>query len=115
MIAVIFEAIPAEGKSDEYLDTAANLRPVLEKIEGFLSIERYQSIASHGKVLSLSFWKDEDSVTAWRKTELHRQAQQAGRASIFTDYRLRVATVQRDYSMNERDQVPDDSKEIHDK
>lgn len=113
MIAVIFEAIPAEGKWDEYLDTAVQLRPLLERIEGFISIERYQSIASPGKVLSLSFWKDEGSVSAWRNTELHRQAQHTGRTSIFTDYRLRVASVQRDYGMNDREQVPNDSKEIH--
>ncbi len=114
MIAVIFEAIPAEGKWDEYLGTAAQLRPLLERIEGFISIERYQSITNPDKMLSLSFWKDEDSVRVWRNTELHRQAQHAGRTSIFTDYRLRVAAVQRDYGMNDRQQAPNDSKEIHD-
>ena len=113
MIAVIFEAIPAEGKWNRYLDMAATLRPELNKIEGFISIERFQSITNPEKVLSLSFWKDEESVTQWRNVELHRDAQTKGRNSIFSDYRLRVASVVRDYGMNERAQAPADSKTIH--
>jgi heme-degrading monooxygenase HmoA len=113
MIAVIFEAIPAEGKWNGYLDMAATLRPELNKIEGFISIERFQSITNPEKVLSLSFWKDEESVTQWRNVELHRDAQTKGRNSIFSDYRLRVASVVRDYGMNERAQAPADSKIIH--
>jgi len=113
MIAVIFEVIPAEGKLNEYFDIAAMLRPGLDKIEGFISIERFQSITNPEKVLSLSFWKDEESVTQWRNVELHRDAQTKGRKSIFADYRLRVATVMRDYGMNERTQAPADSKTIH--
>lgn len=113
MIAVIFEAIPAEGKWNGYLDMAATLRPELDKIEGFISIERFQSITNPEKVLSLSFWKDEESVTQWRNVELHRDAQTKGRNSIFSDYRLRVASVVRDYGMNERAQAPADSKTIH--
>lgn len=115
MVAVIFEAIPAEGKWEEYLDIAATLRPELDKIEGFISIERFQSIANPGKVLSLSFWKDEASVAQWRNLELHRQAQQNGRTSVFDDYRLRVASVLRDYGLHERTEAPADSKNIHDK
>lgn len=114
MIAVIFEAIPAEGRWETYLDIATQLRPELEKIEGFISIERFQSVADPRKILSLSFWKDEASVVQWRNVELHRQAQQTGRRIIFVDYRLRVAEVIRDYGMKERDQAPDDSKNIHD-
>ena len=113
MIAVIFEAEPAEGKWDEYLDIAAGLRPALSKIEGFISIERFQSINNPEKVLSLSFWKDESSIEKWRNVELHRQAQQSGRASVFEDYRLRIATVIRDYGMTEREQAPADSKLIN--
>jgi heme-degrading monooxygenase HmoA len=114
MIAVIFEAFPAEGKWDEYLDMAAQLRPELSRIDGFISIERFQSITDSGKVLSLSFWKDEESVAQWRNTKLHREVQEAGRRSIFKDYRLRVARVQRDYGMKNREEVPEDSKQIHD-
>ena len=115
MTAVIFEAFPAEGKWDEYLDIAAQLRPELNKIEGFISIERFQSIADPQKVLSLSFWQNEEAVIQWRNIELHRQAQTAGRESVFKDYRLRVANVLRDYVMNNRTEAPLDSKTIHDK
>jgi heme-degrading monooxygenase HmoA len=113
MIAVIFEAFPAEGKWDEYMNIAAQLRPELSKIDGFISIERFQSIADPGKVLSLSFWKNEESVAQWRNIELHRQAQAKGRDSVFRDYRLRVANVLRDYGMNERAEAPVDSKQVH--
>ncbi len=113
MIAVIFEVIPAEGKRDEYLDLAASLKPELSKIEGFISIERFQSLTNPRKILSLSFWKDESSIAEWRNLEPHRTAQKEGRRSIFEDYRLRIAEVSRDYGMNEREQAPDDSKEIH--
>jgi heme-degrading monooxygenase HmoA len=113
MIAVIFEAIPAKGKWEEYIDIASKLRPELDKIDGFISVERFQSINNPGKVLSLSFWKDEESVKTWRNIEMHRMAQEQGRKSIFDDYRLRVAAVIRDYGMNEREQAPSDSKSVH--
>ena len=113
MIAVIFEVFPAEGKREDYFDIAARLRPELEKIEGFISIERFQSVSDPNKVLSLSFWKDENSIQQWRNLEVHRQAQAEGRKTIFENYRLRVANVNRDYGMNEREQAPADSKLIH--
>lgn len=113
MIAVIFEAFPATGKWDEYLDIAASLRPELSKIAGFVSIERFQSISHPEKVLSLSFWKDEESIRQWRNLELHRVAQTQGRNSIFDDYRLRIAQVHRDYGLSDREQAPDDSKITH--
>ncbi|HEU0109642.1 MAG TPA: antibiotic biosynthesis monooxygenase [Flavisolibacter sp.] len=113
MVAVLFEAFPAKGKWDEYMDIAAKLRPELNQIEGFISIERFQSVHNPQKVLSLSFWKDEESIRQWRNIELHRIAQKEGRSSIFDNYRLRVATVQRDYGMTEREQAPGDSKTIH--
>jgi heme-degrading monooxygenase HmoA len=115
MIAVIFEAFPREGKWDEYLDIAASLRPELNKMEGFISIERFQSMTNKEKVLSLSFWKDEQSVAQWRNVELHRQAQANGRDRIFNDYRLRVAHVLRDYTMMERKEAPADSINFHKK
>lgn len=110
MIAVIFEVLPAEGRKQAYLDIAAELKPELEKIDGFLSIERFQSLASEGKILSLSFWRDEAAVRAWRTLEHHRSAQKAGRAGILRDYRLRVANVVRDYGMTERAEAPADSR-----
>lgn len=113
MVAVIFEVFPAKGKWDEYFDKAAELKPELSKIEGFISIERFQSVSTPGKVLSLSFWKDESSVAQWRNVEQHREAQTTGRTSIFDDYRLRVVSVIRDYSMTEREQAPTDSNIIH--
>jgi heme-degrading monooxygenase HmoA len=110
MIAVIFEVWPADGRKQTYLDIAASLKPELEKIDGFLSIERFQSLADDKKLLSLSFWRDEAAVKAWRNVEHHRQAQQAGRGGVLRDYRLRVASVMRDYGMNERDEAPADSR-----
>ena len=114
MVAVIFEVIPAEGKRDEYFALAEKLRPELNKIAGFISIERFESIGQPGKILSLSFWDDEESVAQWRNIEMHRHAQQKGRRFVFNDYRLRVAHVARDYGMNDRAQVPNDSKHFHD-
>lgn len=109
MIAVIFESQPHPGKKDAYLGAAAGLRAQLEKIDGFLSIERFESLTQPGKLLALSFWRDEEAVRQWRNVEAHRRIQISSRQSIFADYRLRVAQVVRDYGMNERDQVPEDS------
>ena len=114
MIAVIFEVIPAPGRKKEYLNIAANLRTDLEEIDGFISIERFASLTNDGKILSLSFWRDEDAVQQWRRLEQHRYAQSRGRDEVFADYRLRVANVVRDYGMFERDQAPSDSRELHD-
>jgi heme-degrading monooxygenase HmoA len=113
VIAVIFEARPAEGRGADYLDTAAALKPLLQQIDGFVSIERFQSLSEPGKLLSLSFWRDEAAVAQWRKLEAHRSAQQAGRAGVFADYRLRVAQVLRDYGMEDREQAPRDSRDTH--
>jgi heme-degrading monooxygenase HmoA len=110
VIAVIFEGMAQDDRKDAYLDVAARLRPLLQDIDGFISIERFQSLTTPGKILSLSFWRDEAAVRQWRNLAQHRQAQRAGRQSIFQDYRLRVAHVLRDYSMNERAQAPEDSR-----
>ena len=114
MIAVIFEVVPAPGRKREYLDLAEKLRPQLEKLDGFISIERFESLTNKGKMLSLSIWRDEEAVKRWRQFEGHRLAQAKGRAGIFADYRLRVASVIRDYGMFEREQVPADSRAVHD-
>ncbi|MEI6299963.1 MAG: antibiotic biosynthesis monooxygenase [Betaproteobacteria bacterium] len=113
MIAVIFEVVPAAGRKQDYLDIAASLRPELEKIDGFISVERFASLSNEGKILSLSFFRDEAAVIAWRNLEAHRGAQARGRGGVFADYRLRVASVMRDYGMNEREQAPADSRERH--
>ena len=113
MIAVIFEGCPADGHKQEYLDIAASLRPLLNEIDGFISIERFESIYEPGKLLSLSFWRDEQAVEAWRTLEAHRAAQVKGRAEVFQDYRLRVAAVLRDYGMVDREQAPLDSQMVH--
>jgi len=113
MIAVIFEVTPAEGRSDDYLDAAAHLKPLLAEMDGFISIERFQSLTQPGKILSLSIWRDEDAVKQWRNVEAHRKVQAAGRAGIFSDYRLRVAQVLRDYGMNDREEAPADSRAAH--
>lgn len=108
MIAVIFEVSPAEGRREDYFDLAKTLRPELEKIDGFVSIERFGSLAEEGKILSLSFWRDEEAVKRWRTQLEHKAAQAQGRGGIFKDYRLRVASVIRDYGMFEREQKPKD-------
>ncbi len=113
MIAVIFEVEIEPGKQGDYLDIAANLRPLLDGIDGFISIERFQSLTTPGKLLSLSFWRDEAALETWRNLEPHRAAQLLGRAEIFHDYRLRIAGVIRDYGMHEREQAPADSRLIH--
>ncbi|WP_018146182.1 antibiotic biosynthesis monooxygenase [Thioalkalivibrio sp. AKL6] len=113
MIAVIFEVEPHAERKQDYLDTAASLREHLKDVDGFLSIERFESLSQPGKVLSLSFWRDEAAVREWRNLEEHRQVQAAGRGGIFADYRLRVAEVVRDYGMHDRDQAPDDSRSAH--
>lgn len=113
MIAVIFEVIPNEGKKEEYLNIAASLRPELDHIDGFISIERFQSFSDPDKVLSLSFWRDEESIQQWRNLEMHRHAQAKGRNEVFKDYHLRIATVIRDYGMFERKETPEDSSSYH--
>jgi heme-degrading monooxygenase HmoA len=113
MIAVIFEVEPKAGRRQDYLDIAAALRPRLEAIAGFVSIERFESLTTPGKLLSLSFWRDEAAVAAWRGLEAHRRAQAAGRSEVFADYRLRVAAVLRDYGMAERAQAPADSRTVN--
>lgn len=115
MIAVIFEAVPHEGKMQEYMDIAKQLRPELEKIDGFISIERFQSFSDPAKVLSLSFWKDEESIREWRSLEMHRFAQTKGRNDVFQDYHLRIAEVSRDYGMSDRREAPLDSKLFHER
>jgi heme-degrading monooxygenase HmoA len=113
MIAVIFEVTPNPGKEKAYLDAAAALRPTLEKMDGFISVERFRSIVSPDKIVSLSFWRDEEAVQRWRNVEAHRAIQAEGRKTIFADYRLRIAHVIRDYGLNDRAQAPDDSRRVH--
>jgi heme-degrading monooxygenase HmoA len=109
MIAVIFEVLPLPGHAQHYFDIAARLRPQLDATDGFISVERFESLTTPGRYLSLSFWRDEDAVRRWRNTHAHRGAQQSGRSEHFADYRIRVAAVVRDYGMTERAQAPDDS------
>ena len=110
MLAVIFEVYPsAEGKA-EYLQIAAELRGFLQDREGFISIERFQSLSEEGKILSLSFWRDEEAVQDWRVLLEHRAAQQKGTQSLFRSYRIRVAEVIRDYTGTDRNEAPEDSK-----
>lgn len=113
MIAVIFEFTPAAGRFPEYLQLVEQLRPELEKAEGFVSLERFESITAPGKYVSLQFWKDEASVRKWRNLQLHREAQKKGRAGIFASYRLRIAGVMRDYTLEARAQAPADSVAVH--
>ena len=113
MIAVIFEVWPDPDHRSAYFDLAGALKPQLEQIDGFISVERFESLTDKGKVLSLSFWRDEDAVARWRNLAEHRAAQAKGRGGIFRDYRLRIASVARDYGMKERAEAPKDSRERH--
>jgi len=113
MIAVIFEVEPDPARQHEYLATAQALRAALEGIDGFLAVERFESLTQPGRLLSLSFWRDEAAVQRWRTLEAHQAAQAAGREGMFRDYRLRVAHVVRDYGMQQREQAPPDSRAVH--
>ena len=113
MIAVIFEVWPAEGHHRDYLEIAASLRDDLGSIEGFISVERFQSQTDPTKLLSLSFWRDEEAVKRWRQHPRHREGQQRGRGEVFADYRLRVAAVLRDYGITNRTEAPDNSRAVH--
>ena len=113
MIAVIFEVWPKPAQKSTYLSIAESLAPLLRKVDGFISIERFESLTVEGKILSLSFWRDEKAVEDWRRLDSHRAAQAKGRAEIFDDYRLRIAAVVRDYGMSDRDQAPADSRSYH--
>jgi heme-degrading monooxygenase HmoA len=113
MIAVIFEVLPGDGKRADYLGAAADLGPLLAGADGFISVERFESLTVPGKLLSLSFWRDENAVRAWREAAEHRRAQHLGRSSIFAGYRLRVAEVVRDYGLHDRGEAPSDSRALH--
>ena len=113
MIAVIFEVWPTPGEKPHYLDLAAALRKDLAMIDGFISVERFQSLTDPGKILSLSFFADEPAVERWRNRPAHRSTQSKGRAGVFADYRLRVAAVLRDYGLNDRTEAPSDSLKVH--
>lgn len=113
MIAVIFELTPAPGQAEAYFRMGAALKAEVEKFDGFISIERFESVTQPGKFVSLSFWRDEQAVRNWRNVQGHRAAQARGRGEVFSDYRLRVAQVIRDYGMNERGEAPDDSRAAH--
>jgi heme-degrading monooxygenase HmoA len=113
MIAIIFEVWPAEGNEQRYFDLAAQLKAELETMDGFISVERFRSLTEPGKFLSLSIWRDEASVQRWRNLESHRAAQAEGRGGVFANYRLRVASIIRDYGLNERAEAPPDSRGVH--
>ena len=113
MIAVIFEVWPKPEHRQTYFDLAADLKPILQTIDGFISVERFESLTEKGKLLSLSFWRDEASVKNWRNQAAHRDSQAAGRGGVFADYRLRIASVVRDYGMAERTEAPADSRAFH--
>ena len=111
MYAVIFEVWPTKNGKDEYLQIASKLKDFLQNREGFISIERFQSLSDENKLLSLSFWEDEKSIEIWRNMFEHRIAQDKGNASVFKDHRIRVANVLRDYTKEKREQAPKDSNE----
>lgn len=113
MIAIIFEVETVDGRQDDYLDVAAAMRPLVKEVDGFISVERFESLSNPGKLLSLSYFRDEEAVERWRQLAAHRSAQAKGRGGIFKDYRLKVAHVMRDYGMFDRHEAPDDSRAAH--
>lgn len=113
MIAVIFEFTPAKGRFPQYMTLVEELKADLAKADGFISLERFESITNPGKFVSLQFWRDDESVRKWRNVQKHREAQAQGRGGIFSSYRLRIASVIRDYEMDKRQQAPEDSRRVH--
>lgn len=113
MVSVIFEVWPHPQHKQGYLNWAAELKDELLQMDGFISIERFQSLTDPDKLLSLQFWRDDACLTAWRNLHAHRAAQAEGRRAMFKDYRLRIAEVTRDYGLKERDQAPADSRQAH--
>jgi heme-degrading monooxygenase HmoA len=113
MIAVIFESWPKPGKKDAYLEMAAMLTPLVEQVDGFISVERFESVGNPGKMVALSYWRDEEAVRNWRNIVEHRRVQEGSRKTVFDDYRMRVAHVIRDYSLGDRHEAPDDSVKAH--
>jgi heme-degrading monooxygenase HmoA len=108
MMAVIFEVWPASGRKDDYLKMAAALRSEVEQIDGFISVERFESLYEQDKLLSLQFWRDDEAIGRWRRHLEHRNAQAAGKGGMFANYRLRIAEVVRDYGPQVRAQAPVD-------
>ena len=108
MMAVIFEVWPASGRKDDYLKMAAALRSKVEQIDGFISVERFESLYEEGKLLSLQFWRDDEAIGRWRRHLEHRNAQAVGKGGMFANYRLRIAAVVRDYGPQDRAQAPVD-------
>ena len=113
MIAMIFEFTASEQHFGEYMSEAAALRPLLSSIKGFISVERFESKTTPGKFVSIGFFEDESAMGEWRNLSEHRRVQKLGRARLFENYRLRIASVIRDYSMSDREQAPEDSKLAH--
>ena len=111
MYAVIFEVQPKPGRKQDYLDIAAALKPELEKIDGFISVERFQSLSNDAKILSLSFWRDAEAVQRWREHDRHQRAQAKGRTDVFADYRISVVEMIRQYGMFDRAQAPQEPPE----
>ena len=112
MLAVIFEVTPLPGRAPRYFELAAELRPVLERIDGFISVERFESLSRPGVFLSLSWWRDEAAIAAWRQTACHRDGQREGRDAVFADYRIRVVCGARYYGFHDRAQAPIDSNQF---
>lgn len=113
MIVVIFESQPHPHRKGAYLEAGARLGPIAQSFDGFIEVERFESLTTPGKLLALSTFRDETAVDTWRNLDIHRRIQDSSRNSIFADYRLRVATVLRDYSMRNRDAAPEDSRGAH--
>ena len=113
MITIIFEVIPKPGHKDAYLEVAASMREAVETIDGFIEVERFQSLTNPDKLLSLSTFRDEAAVEEWRNLAVHRRAQSKGRNIYFENYRLRVVSVLRDYGKHDRAQAPADSRSVH--
>src|SRR5690242_18647985 len=113
MIAAILEVYVKEEHRQEYLDIAAQLRPLLDDIDGFISVERFESLYTPGKLISLSFWRDEEAIAAWQQVREHHIAQAKGRSTIFEDYRMKIARVMWDYSKHDRAQAPQNRQVSH--
>ena len=108
-VMVLFEVTVKSGQMDDYLKMAASLKESLASAEGLSRAERFSSLVTENKLLSLSVWDGEQSVEKWRNLLAHRACQRHGRMHDFADDQITVVTPIRTYSMTDRTEAPADS------
>ena len=98
MIIVVFEFNVNKGREKDYFLEVEKLQTEIQNAEGFIGVDRFESNNTKGYYVSVSSWKDEQSVNKWHKNSKHAIAQNLGKKEIFKSFRIRVAKFFRDYS-----------------